>query len=217
MERNSFLQYNRRAPNNYFEDVSPKASVFDTSLQAPAETSTLLEEMDGHVVEENDIVVAESSTTAVETVAQAIGPETDLQANDGMMILNDKMVKTGAKNIAIVGSGGTALLVANKKVLKRTSGVEDDDETDDGVGGYDKIISVESEIDAVEVAGFGADHGSVLPLTDKVYVQARQQPKSPRQEAMLAEKYAAIESVEERAYQILIDLGMVEVRWEKLQ
>ena len=177
MERNSFLQYNRRAPNNYFEDVSPVGNVFDTSLQAPTETSTLLEEMDGQVVEGNDLV-AESDTSTVETVAQAIAPETDLQADDGMLILNDKMIKTGAKNIAVVGSAGTALLVANKKVLKRTVGVDDDedDETANVLGGYEKIISVETDLDSVEVASFGADHGSALPLTDKVYVQARQQP-----------------------------------------
>ena len=38
----------------------------------------------------------------------------------------------------------------------------------------------------------------------------RQQPKSPPEEDLLQAKYASIESLEERAYTILMDLGMVE-------
>jgi hypothetical protein len=39
--------------------------------------------------------------------------------------------------------------------------------------------------------------------------KARQQPKPPAEEDALAQKYAAL-SVPDRAYQILVDLGMVE-------
>ena len=202
MDRGSFLQYNKRAPSNYLEDVSPVTSVFDTTLQpTTSETSTLLDEM-----EETDL----PETTTVEDVAQVLaGETTDLQANDDLMILNDKMIKTGLRNIAVVGTAGTSLLVLNKSVIKRTAGV-DDEETSDDVG---EVIQLESEKpNAEDVATFEADNSSVLPLTDTVYVQARQQPKSPKQEAILAEKYAAIETVEERAFQVLVDLGMVEVR-----
>jgi len=202
MDRGSFLQYNKRAPSNYLEDVSPVTSVFDTTLQpTTSETSTLLDEM-----EETDL----PETTTVEDVAQVLaGETTDLQANDDLMILNDKMIKTGLRNIAVVGTAGTSLLVLNKSVIKRTAGV-DDEETSDDVG---EVIQLESEKpNAEDVATFEADNSSVLPLTDTVYVQARQQPKSPKQEAILAEKYAVIETVEERAFQVLVDLGMVEVR-----
>ena len=42
------------------------------------------------------------------------------------------------------------------------------------------------------------------------YKRARQQPKSPTEEDALASKYAAIPTLEERAYTILKDLGMLE-------
>ena len=51
-----------------------------------------------------------------------------------------------------------------------------------------------------------------LPLQGERFQRARMQPKSPTEEDALAAKYASIESVEERAYQILVDLGMVEER-----
>jgi hypothetical protein len=38
----------------------------------------------------------------------------------------------------------------------------------------------------------------------------KQQPKPHTEEEMLMKKYGSIESLEERAYQILLDLGMVE-------
>jgi hypothetical protein len=42
------------------------------------------------------------------------------------------------------------------------------------------------------------------------YKKARKQPKAPDEAQALKEKYAAIDSLEERAYQILVDLGIVE-------
>lgn len=36
------------------------------------------------------------------------------------------------------------------------------------------------------------------------------QPKSIKEEMKLQQKYAAIESVEDRAFQILLDLGMID-------
>ncbi|GAX18553.1 hypothetical protein FisN_10Hh246 [Fistulifera solaris] len=39
--------------------------------------------------------------------------------------------------------------------------------------------------------------------------KARQQPKAPQEEQILANKYKAIECIEERAFTILMDLGMV--------
>ncbi|GAX25050.1 hypothetical protein FisN_10Lh246 [Fistulifera solaris] len=41
--------------------------------------------------------------------------------------------------------------------------------------------------------------------------KARQQPKAPQEEQILANKYKAIECIEERAFTILMDLGMVGV------
>jgi hypothetical protein len=39
---------------------------------------------------------------------------------------------------------------------------------------------------------------------------ARSQPKDPQEEKRLAQKYAAIEDIGDRAFQILVDLGMVQ-------
>lgn len=50
-----------------------------------------------------------------------------------------------------------------------------------------------------------------LPLMTKHFVQARSQPKGLSEEKRLQQKYAAIPDVGERAYQILVDLGMVEI------
>ena len=51
---------------------------------------------------------------------------------------------------------------------------------------------------------------AVNPLRDPPLVGSRQQPKSQSEEEMLKTKYGQIDDVSERAYQILIDLGMVE-------
>jgi hypothetical protein len=67
--------------------------------------------------------------------------------------------------------------------------------------------------------GFGSPIGSsghphpmtaALPRHHKKALYRQQQPKSPVEEARLQAKYAAIESLEERAFTILVDLGMVE-------
>jgi hypothetical protein len=48
------------------------------------------------------------------------------------------------------------------------------------------------------------------PLNGKKAAYRQQQPKSSGEEVRLQAKYAAIESLEERAFTILVDLGMVE-------
>jgi hypothetical protein len=55
-----------------------------------------------------------------------------------------------------------------------------------------------------------ADLTTAYPLQDEQFVHARRQPKSAPEEAALAAKYAAIEDLMDRAYQILVDLGMIE-------
>ena len=48
-----------------------------------------------------------------------------------------------------------------------------------------------------------------FPVKGRKYERARRQPLAAETEHELAMKYAAIESVEERAYQIVLDLGLV--------
>jgi hypothetical protein len=55
--------------------------------------------------------------------------------------------------------------------------------------------------------------GAAIPLQswsdNAAWTKARQQPKSAAEETRLQAKYAAIASLEERAFTILVDLGMV--------
>ena len=51
---------------------------------------------------------------------------------------------------------------------------------------------------------------SMLTLSDSI-VKARQQPKSTEEERILQQKYASIQDLEERAFNILVDLGMVDL------
>ena len=52
-------------------------------------------------------------------------------------------------------------------------------------------------------------YNTLPPYYKSNMIKARQQPKSRWTEAKLQARYAAIESIEERAFQILVDLGMV--------
>lgn len=51
---------------------------------------------------------------------------------------------------------------------------------------------------------------TVHPLQDPQHVQARMPLTDPIDQVKMAAKYAAIESVEDRAYHILLNLGMIE-------
>jgi hypothetical protein len=48
-----------------------------------------------------------------------------------------------------------------------------------------------------------------FPLIDEQFVEARRQPKKIAEESALAAKYAAIDSLEDRAYRILLDLELI--------
>lgn len=48
------------------------------------------------------------------------------------------------------------------------------------------------------------------PFHNSKFISSRQQPKPKVEEEKLAQKYAQITSISERAYQILVDLGMLE-------
>jgi hypothetical protein len=51
---------------------------------------------------------------------------------------------------------------------------------------------------------------TTYPLRDPQFLQARRQPKSVEEQERLARKYASIQNLSERAYQVLLDLGMIE-------
>ena len=216
---NSFSQYNVKSPNNYLEDVSASYYVFDTPM---GEAKVTLEEID-----DNGKIMFDGKTLVIDGKARLNGIigtdkfydyniqncifDNVRRENDDLLILNDKMVKNAARNIVIVGGGGVAVLALKKKVAGRISGGDIDTQTN-FVDDYNEIERLGGEMSTDHVADHEADKGSLLPLLDIKYAEARKQPKSTSDELILAAKYAAITTVEERAFQILVDLGMVEVR-----
>ena len=53
-----------------------------------------------------------------------------------------------------------------------------------------------------------------LPLMTPQFVKARQQPKTAMEERLLQQKYQSIANLEDKAFQILVDLGMIETEEE---
>ena len=118
--------------------------------------------------------------------------------------------------LATTGTG-TALAFHTVKRKKRASavekaipeilGVEELQEMEEAkLNNIERLDDIQEKLESRNEEAYT----TVLPLQDPQFVEARKQPKSPEVEAALAAKYAAIESLEDRAFQILVDLGMVE-------
>jgi hypothetical protein len=72
---------------------------------------------------------------------------------------------------------------------------------------FDRLKEIDSDFEAVMKDAVTTE----LPLRYEQFEKARQQNnKSEKEKAELAEKYAGIDDLEDKAYQILLDLGMVE-------
>ena len=94
-----------------------------------------------------------------------------------------------------------AAVVPNADAAESLSADDDEDETPIMTG-----KTVESTVPS--------SSSTPSPSIEEAIKRARQQPKLAKEEAELAAKYAAIESLSERAFQILLDLGMVQVTSE---
>lgn len=219
MAKISFLQYDTKAPNNYFEDFHTHDNViFDTNLQTISEKEYILEAIDGESIDGNDheyefettIDGCSSALPIVENTAQITTTENNQQSEDDLLVLNDRMVKNGVRNIAVASSGAAAVLLLSKKAtrlnLKDNNGVHAD------IHKFEEIVPTRIEKNTELLANCETDNDILVPLLDSRYVEAMKQPKSPEEEVKLAARYAAIPTVEERAYQILVDLEMIEVR-----
>lgn len=142
-----------------------------------------------------------STESGSEDYAEAVTQENHNLPDDDQLVLNDGMLKKGVRNIAVLGSGASAVLLLREK---SRSNLTKDDHSAPVTG-----QNGEENMDNFQVVE--ASSHSALPLSDVRYIQARKQPKSVEEEAMLAMRYQTIPTVEERAYQILVDLGMIEV------
>jgi len=217
MAKNKFLQYDSKAPNNYFEDAHVDG-LFDTDLPATSVANAVLEKNDSKSIERagHDSSISETTidgSSSALPIAEDVGQILNKISEDDLLILNDKMIKNGVKNIAVLGTGTAALLLLTRKGATSLNSEDDksDERSDDIVEAYDNITPLRSEATVDQVAESTADEVVRLPHLDQKYVDARKQPKPPNEKAILAARYAAIPTVEERAYQILVDLGMIEV------
>merc|ERR1712071_249315 len=64
------------------------------------------------------------------------------------------------------------------------------------------VFDAEEAVRAAKLAKIEAKQQAIL--------EARRQPKSEAEEKAIADRYAAMESWEERAFNILLDVGMIE-------
>ena len=206
MRKNSFLQYHTKAPNNYFEDVTVDP-FFDTEIQRPSESSSSertninTNDIDDHDFEAgNTMDERASDLPIIEDATQSITADQYQSLEGDVMVLNDKMLKNGMMNFAKASGGAAALYFLSRKTFRSNS---------QGNGAHENRISETFDFNTNNTANHGVDSGPAIHRRDEKDVLARQQPKSPMEEAILAAKYAAISSVEERAFQILVDLGMV--------
>ena len=129
---------------------------------------------------------------ATKEVEQHVEPET-------------KTRQSTAKRSRVVAvataTGGGAFLLAKNRISK-----DGNDDEEDEVGVDEERIETTRKVPSTTKTT------QSLPLCDPVHRKAREeQPKSPAEEASLAARYAQISDVGERAFQILVDLGMIEL------
>eukprot|EP00536_Pseudo-nitzschia_multiseries_P009045 jgi/Psemu1/306263/fgenesh1_kg.245_\ len=151
-----------------------------------------------------------SARPVIEDASQIIATGLKQPPTGDLMVLNDIMVKKGLRNIAVVGGGVVTLPFLKKKIYATYSDENSDVDNERVQDGYDETIQLDCGEKTVSPVVHVAKK-ECLPLSDPKYIKARAQPKSRNEEAALATRYSAIPTVEERSYQILIDLGMIEV------
>ena len=71
-----------------------------------------------------------------------------------------------------------------------------------------RVVAVANEWNFLQQKATNSE--SANPLQNPKFIEARRQPKPKMEAENLARKYGLIKDTSERAYQILLDLGMVE-------
>jgi hypothetical protein len=185
--REDFLQYNDDDGDHFF--ATRGSYVEEESTSTSTDSSMLTTE-----------------TTEHEQEAQDINYDSK----------NDHMSKViGAVGGVLAGSTVTRMALFLLKKDRNSSEImnqQDDDHDDDDDNDNDNDNDSNNKKTEIIRINSNTDRSSnILPLCDPKYVQARKQPKSQKDEALLAARYGAISGLEEKAYQILVDLGMIEV------
>jgi hypothetical protein len=111
----------------------------------------------------------------------------------------------GPGAVAGVAAASGGVLLARKKLRNTNSGDETQQQQQQQHSNESAHMISSTRIPKKTV------NTNSLPLNDPIHVQARNQPKAKEEEAELAARYADISDVGERAFQILVDLGMIEI------
>ena len=163
--------------------------------------------------------VEEESTTSTSTGTDSsmLTTETTEDEQEAQHIKydskNDHMSKViGAVGGVIAGSTVTRMALFLLKKDRTSSEImnQQDDDVDENENDSDNDNS-NKKTEILRINSNTDRSSNILPLCDPKYVQARKQPKAQKDEALLAARYGAISDLEEKAYQILVDLGMIEV------
>jgi hypothetical protein len=115
---------------------------------------------------------------------------------------SSRMVSHSSRVVAGAAATGGGLFLASKKFSSSQK-----EKQDDVVENGGDISQQFQDATTKKVT----ENVSLSRFDDPVHVKARIQPKAPDEEAELAARYAEISDVGERAFQILLDLGMIEL------
>ena len=115
--------------------------------------------------------------------------------------VHDKGENFIAPAVAAVVGSGTVFLLRKQNNIPRDQ-TDYDETTQEAVQDEKKVT--------IPATAATSQKTELLPLMAKKYIDARSQPKSVTEESKLADKYASIPDVGDRAFQILLDLGMIE-------
>jgi hypothetical protein len=115
------------------------------------------------------------------------------------------MIESVEEQIAVtpVAMSQEEISVPEKDSTETTTVVASEQKVEEVPGKEDEPVVVEVTADTT------TDVEEEQPLSAEIIKGRRKQPKSPKEEARLATKYAAIEDLGERAYAILKDLAMI--------
>ena len=160
-----------------------------------------LEEVEAEDIAEDATLSSQSQSTVHSGGAAATQPS---EMEDAVVATPVKQKSNTARKRAVgvavaATAGGGAFAVTKRRIKNDESALEEMDASHS-----ERIEQPKPKVAPVRTS-------QSLPLCDREHLKAREQPKSPVEESELATKYAQIDDVGERSFQILIDLVMIEL------
>jgi hypothetical protein len=168
--------------------------------------SSVEEERRGDL-DEGPTVDEENNSQKIDTVESTPTTST-IEGSSGRSDVEWKKT-LGGSAVAIVATGSGVVVHSKKKKISTRNSDQNVPQQSSGVetGQGSTTISIAGTAPTTMTTSTTTVE---LPLMTAKYIAARAQPKSVAEESALAAKYASIPDVGDRAYQILVDLGMIE-------